>query len=48
MYVGAVEEMMCVVYVIAGMIRERVMYLFWLGKGVTSEAGKYLFRAANV
>ena len=26
----------------------RVIYLFWTGQGVTSNAGKYLFRAANV
>ena len=30
------------------MIWGRVIYLFWLGKGATSDTGKYLFRAANV
>ena len=37
-YVGAVEEMMCAVYV----------SVTKLGKGTTSEAEKYLFRAASV
>ena len=30
------------------MIWERVIYLFCVGKGATSEAGKYLFTAANM
>ena len=43
MVIGVIWRQICV-----SMIRERVIYLFWLGKGSTSEAGKYLFRVVNV
>ena len=46
---GAVEEMMCVVYVSVTEGTSGDGYdLFELGKGATSEAEKYLFRVANV